>query len=80
MVGSTLPGPCGQIEPLGVSEHHRGLGLAKNLLAECFRRLHAVRAEQIYVETSHYRDAALSLYETAGFQVLHKVHIFRKDF
>lgn len=71
--------PCGQIEPLGVGEQHRGLGLAKILLGECFRRLQAQGAEQIYVETSNYRDVALSLYESVGFRVLHRVHVFRKD-
>ncbi len=71
---------CGQIEPLGVSELHRGLGLAKILLNECFRRLYALGAEQIYVETSNFRDEALALYESIGFQVLHLVHVFRKDF
>ncbi len=72
--------PCGQIEPLGVRVEHRGLDLAKNLSSECFRRMHALGAGQIYVETDNYRNAAFSLYESLGFQVIHTVHVFGKDF
>lgn len=71
--------PCGQIEPLGVGRQHRGLGLAKALLGECLRRLHAQHAEHVYVETDNYRNEAFSLYESVGFCVLREVHVFRQD-
>ena len=55
-------GKDGQIEPLGVGEAYRGLGLGKALLTEGFRRLRALGAEKIHVETDDYRDAAFSFY------------------
>jgi len=72
--------PGGQIEPMGVSEQHRRLGLSKILMNECFRWMAALGAEQIYLETDSYRPEAIALYESVGFRVLHQVHVFRKDF
>lgn len=72
--------PCGQIEPLGVLEQYRGLGLAKYLLNECFRRMVSSGAEKIYVETDNFRNEAFTLYETVGFQMTHQIHVFRRDF
>jgi ribosomal protein S18 acetylase RimI-like enzyme len=72
--------PSGQIEPLGVLEQYRGLGLSKCLLNECFRRMVSSGAEKIYVETDNFRNEALALYETVGFQVTHQIHVFRRDF
>lgn len=72
--------PCGQIEPLGVGSTHRGLGLAKILLGECFHRLQVLGARKIFVETDNFRDSAYKLYESVGFQLLHALHVYRKDF
>jgi ribosomal protein S18 acetylase RimI-like enzyme len=72
--------PCGQIEPLGVSEAHRHPGMAKLLLNECFRRLQALGAEQIYVQTDNFRDGALGLYLSTSFYLLQDIHVFRKNF
>jgi hypothetical protein len=44
------------------------------------RSSHWVCAQQIYVETDSYRSPALSLYESAGFQVKQDVLVYRKDF
>jgi ribosomal protein S18 acetylase RimI-like enzyme len=73
-------GASGQVEPLGVHEAHRGLGLGRALLAEGLRRLHRHGACQVYVETDSYRNAALELYESAGFRVIQDVLVYRKDY
>jgi ribosomal protein S18 acetylase RimI-like enzyme len=73
-------GVTGQIEPLGVREAYRGQGLGQAILAEGLRRLSWAGAQRILVETDLYRGPALSLYESAGFQVEREVLVFRKEF
>lgn len=72
-----LAGDQGQVEPIGVGADYRGRGLGQALLAEGLRRLHAAGAREVYVETDNYRDAALGLYEAAGFQVVEQVRVYR---
>lgn len=72
-------GVTGQIEPLGVSEMYRGLGLGRAILAEGLRRLSQAGAQRILVETDNYRGPALRLYESAGFRVERDVLVFRRD-
>ena len=72
--------PIGQIEPLGVHADFRSKGLAMALLLACVRRLFALGASQVMVETDNYRDAALELYLRAGFTVHQDVRVFRKDY
>ncbi len=69
----------GQIEPLGVLWDHRELGLGAALLTECVRRLMARGAAAVLVETDTYRTPALGLYESAGFEVVRDVLIYRED-
>ena len=71
---------CGQIEPMGVSQTFRGQGLGKAILSEGLRRLCEKAAKKIFVETDYFRNAALSLYESSGFQVRRDVLVYRKDF
>lgn len=73
------PRPAGQIEPAGVHVQHRRLGLGKALLYEAFRQLKRLGAEEAYVMTDNYRDSALSLYESVGFQVISDVLLYRLD-
>jgi mycothiol synthase len=73
-------GITGQIEPLGVAEEYRELGLGKALLAECVSRLEQLGAQRILVETDNYRGAALGLYESTGFTVTRDVLVFRKNY
>jgi mycothiol synthase len=70
---------CGQIEPLGVREDFRQLGLGQAILSEGLRRLQVAGAKQIYVETDSYRNAAFQLYESVGFRVIRDVLVYRKD-
>lgn len=71
--------PAAQVEPMGVDEAFRGLGLGSAILNEQIRRMRALGARQIFVETDDDRGPALALYHAAGFQNLHRIPIFRKD-
>jgi mycothiol synthase len=73
-------GASAQIEPLGVRADYRHLGLGRALLSEALRRAQVLGATQIYVETDNYRDGALGLYQSAGFQILKDVLMYRKDY
>ncbi len=70
----------GRIEPLGIHADFRHLGLGRAVLSECLQRLHRHGARYILVEADNYRDAALDLYESAGFRVSQDVLVFRKDY
>jgi ribosomal protein S18 acetylase RimI-like enzyme len=71
-------GTCGQVEPLGVHDDFRGVGLGRAILCEGLRRLRAHGAEKIYMETDRFRNAALGLYESAGFRVIRDVWVYRR--
>jgi GNAT superfamily N-acetyltransferase len=70
----------GQVEPMGVREDLRGIGLGRAILSEGLRRLHRLGATGAFVETARYRGPALALHESIGFRVLHDVWICRKDY
>jgi ribosomal protein S18 acetylase RimI-like enzyme len=70
----------GQVEPLGVHPDWRKSGLGRAILSEDLRRLQSHGASQIYVETDSYRNAALELYESAGFRVIRDILVYRKDY
>lgn len=72
--------PSGQIEPLGVQEGFRQLGLGRAILFEGLRRLDSCGADKTHVETDKHRNAALKLYEAAGFRPLRDVLVYRKDY
>ncbi len=72
--------PIGQIEPLGVHEDFRELGLGRAILSEGLQRLHLCGADKVYVETDKYRNAALALYEAMGFRTIRDVLVYRKDY
>jgi len=42
--------------------------------------LRELGAEQIFVETDNYRNAALLVYESVGFRIEHEVLVYRKDY
>jgi len=72
--------PVGQVEPLGVHPDFRRQGLGRAVLLEGLRRLQAHGAATLTVETDDYRDAAFGLYQAAGFEVAHRIVMWRKDF
>ena len=70
----------GQIEPCGVRSEFRSQGLGRAVLRDCIQRLYVHGAEEIHLETDNYRNAALDLYRSVGFQVERNVLVFRKDY
>ena len=70
----------GQIEPLGVHPDWRSRGVGRAILSEAVQRLMLHDARRIYVETDNYRDAALELYESLGFEVVRDVLVYRKEY
>jgi mycothiol synthase len=72
--------PSGQIEPLGVHDDFRKLGLGRAILSEGLRRLYLCGADRVYVETDKHRNAALELYEAVGLCVIQDVLVYRKDY
>jgi mycothiol synthase len=81
-IGWVMPGDptIGQIEPMGVLPEYREQGLGAALLNECLRRLFDHGAESIRVETDTYRNPALQLYKSLGFQLIRDILVYRKDF
>ena len=77
---SWAEGPGGQIEPLGVHQGFRYLGLGQAILSEGLRRLSLGGARRVYVETDRHRNAALRLYEALGFRPVRDVLVYRKDY
>jgi mycothiol synthase len=70
----------GQVEPLGVHEDFRKLGLGRAILSEGLRRLYLCGADRVYVETDKYRGAAMALYRAVGFHLIRDVLVYRKDY
>ena len=78
--GDARSAPSGQIEPMGVHEDFRKLGLGRAILSEAVRRLASLGAAHVDVETDSYRNAAFELYEAIGFRVIQDVLVYRKDY
>ena len=70
----------GQIEPLGVHEDFRGLGLGRVILTEGIHRLIQSGATRLCVETDNNRYTAFELYESVGFRVEKDVLVYRHDY
>jgi ribosomal protein S18 acetylase RimI-like enzyme len=70
----------GQIEPLGCHKDFRQHALGRVALAEVLRRMQARGVGEIHVETDNYRNTAMRLYESMGFETIRKVLVFRKDY
>jgi ribosomal protein S18 acetylase RimI-like enzyme len=70
----------GHVEPLGSHKEFRPYGLGRVALSEGLRRLQALGARNIFVETDNYRNTAFRLYESFDFQTIQAVHVYRKDY
>ena len=68
------------IEPLGVRANLQERGLGRAILNEALRRLHDHGVHEVYVETDKQRNAALALYQSAGFRVIRDVCVYRKSY
>jgi ribosomal protein S18 acetylase RimI-like enzyme len=71
--------PTGQVEPLGVHPDYRKQGLGNAVLREGLRRLQSRGVASMIVETDDGREAAIAVYTSAGFEITHKIIIYRKD-
>ena len=69
----------GQIEPMGVLDAHRQLGLGKALIAEQLCRMCDHGARHVLVETDNTRHAALGLYPAAGFTAWREMLVYGID-
>ncbi len=65
-------GRYAQIEEVQVLPRYRGKGVGKKLLESVLDRLRALLLDAAYIETTEENFAARHLYETAGFQLLHR--------
>jgi mycothiol synthase len=69
----------GQVEPMGVQEGFRRLGLGRAVLSQGLRQLQLLGADSVCIETDKYRDAAMELYEAAGFRPSRDILVYRRD-
>ncbi len=70
----------GHVEPLGCHEDFRQYALGRVALSEGLRRLQALGAKNIFVETDNYRNTAFRLYESFDFQVIKNVLVYGKKY
>lgn len=61
---------CGELEPVGTNEEHRGKGLAFAVLSRILRNLKAYGAETAYVRTDKDNVPAVRLYQKLGFRII----------
>lgn len=72
--------PIGRIEPLGTHPDFRKLGLGRAALLEAMRRLRALGADTIYVESDKTEGSAFPFYRGQGFEVVEEVDVFGKTY
>ena len=70
----------GQVEPMGVHQDFRALGVGSAILTEGIKRLYQCGADRVYVETDMHRNAALSLYKRVGFSAIEDVIVYGKEY
>ena len=68
----------GHFEPMGADPAYRGLGLARALVHEGFRRLKAAGMVTAYTETPSFNAPAQALYSGSGFDAAGKRRTFLK--
>ncbi|HEU5440827.1 MAG TPA: GNAT family N-acetyltransferase [Ktedonobacterales bacterium] len=70
----------GVIEPTGTHPKHQRHGLGRALLAETFRRMQALGAMSVGVESFAFNSSALAHYQSAGFRKTHQIAKYAKAF
>ncbi len=65
----------GLFEPVGTHPAHRRMGLGRAVVAEGLRRLRSLGATSALVTCAHGNEAALRLYEDAGFEVVDREYV-----
>ena len=69
----------GLFEPVGTSPSYRRQGLGQAVIAEGLRKLRDRGAESAFVLCVHGSDAALGLYESAGFRTVEREYTFGRE-
>ena len=72
------PSRITELEPMGTHPDYRGLGLAKALLCEGFRRLRRYNPTLLYIGGAADSPAANRLYESTGFSEENAYHYWSK--
>jgi ribosomal protein S18 acetylase RimI-like enzyme len=67
-----------ELEPMGTLPQFRGLGLAKALLSEGFRRVRRYNPKVIYIDGAANNPAANRLYEETGFTTRRDYYMWNK--
>ena len=67
-----------QIEPLGSRKNFRRFALGRVILAHMLKKLQGYGLEQVVVETDLYRNTAHLLYQSLGFEDVHKVLMYSR--
>ena len=65
---------CGEFEPVGTVEAHRGKGLALAVMARTLENLKRIDAKRVYVRTGKANRPAVSLYRKLGFVITDEEH------
>jgi len=69
----------GLFEPVGTSSSYRRQGLGQTVIAEGLRKLRDRGAESAFVICVHGSDAALRLYESAGFRTVEREYTYGRE-
>ncbi len=72
------PSGIAELEPMGTLPEYRGIGLAKALLCEGFRRLREHDPKLLYIDGAANTPAANRLYEATGFTRRHNYYFWHK--
>lgn len=68
-----------QIEEVQVLPRYRGKGVGRALLEEALSRLQGLPVDAIYIETTEGNSVARHLYESVGFELVHRAIIYRLE-
>jgi ribosomal protein S18 acetylase RimI-like enzyme len=72
------PSGVAELEPMGTLPEYRGIGLAKALLCEGFRRLGEYNPKLLYIDGAANTPAANRLYEATGFTKRYNYYFWHK--
>lgn len=72
------PSGITELEPMGTLPAYRGLGIAKTILNEGFRRLASHNPTLLYIGGAANTPAANKLYEATGFTIRHDCYYWQK--
>lgn len=74
-----LSSRCGELEAVGTAPAHRRRGVARAVIIESLRRLHAAGAGAAIVETLISNAPAIALYQSCGFTEIGRDYAWTRD-